>query len=212
MYSRYEMAVHGKDRGATEFNDSYCNSPIYDPESNDPIMNRPPELDDSKIDEGRESKDEGLYPGLGSYHMYHRINGKLVALSVIDILKTQLQSKYFVYDVDYNFLYLGVISAIHEIEYMKMVQKKFNPDLKYYVLGSFMLNSPKYIYKLNYKPGLVLCPKSLKLVPLTISEPKMKAYMTMKKEDRDKLDYLTLDAEISDDKLQSRDIGTGNIE
>lgn len=104
-----------------------------------------------------------------------------------------MSSQYFIYDLDYKFLYLGVVGAIHEIEYLKMVQKRFNPDMKYYVLGSVMLNSPKYVYKLNYKPGMVLCPKSQKFIPFAQAEPKIKAYQTMPKALRVKLDYLSLE-------------------
>ena len=48
-----------------------------------------------------EFKDEGIYPGFGSYHIYHRINGKLVAMGVNDITNTILSSMYFIYDPDY---------------------------------------------------------------------------------------------------------------
>ena len=35
---------------------------------------------------GREWRDEGVYPSaLGCYHMYHRIDGKLVAVGAIDL-------------------------------------------------------------------------------------------------------------------------------
>lgn len=45
-------------------------------------------------------KDEGVFPGFGTFHMYHRIDGVLVAFSVIDILKHTLVSCYCVYDPD----------------------------------------------------------------------------------------------------------------
>jgi arginyl-tRNA--protein-N-Asp/Glu arginylyltransferase len=42
-------------------------------------------------------QDEGIYPAAqGSYHMYHRIDGILVAVGVIDITKRNLSSCYFV--------------------------------------------------------------------------------------------------------------------
>jgi len=69
----------------------------------------------------REFKDEGVFPGYGTFHMYHRIDGKLVAMSVIDILKETFVSCYCLYDPDYNFLCLGVISAIREFEYIRLL-------------------------------------------------------------------------------------------
>ena len=71
-----------------------------------------------------------------------------------------MNSLYFIYDPDYRFLSLGVVGAIHEIEYIKMIQKKFNPCLRMYLLGSMVLNCEKVNYKLNYKPGLLLCPQT----------------------------------------------------
>ena len=87
-----------------------------------------------------------------------------------------------------------MVSAIHEIEYMKMVRKKFNPNFQYYVLGSVMLNSPKYVYKLNYKPGRVLCPKTYKFLKFEDVKPRLEEIMKMPKALRPKLEYLWLDS------------------
>ena len=76
-----------------------------------------------KVDDGRVFNEEGdgIYPGKGSYHFYHRIDGRLVAVGNIDLSTTILNSQYFIYDPDFQFLCMGVIGAIHEIEYMKMI-------------------------------------------------------------------------------------------
>ena len=73
------------------------------------------------MDEGREFKDEAIYPGFGSFHFYHRIDGKLAGMGVVDITKNILNSQYFIYDPEFAFLRMGVVGAIHEIEYIKMV-------------------------------------------------------------------------------------------
>lgn len=54
--------------------------------------------------------------------MYHRIDGKLVAVGLIDITNTILNSAYFIYDPDYSFLTLGVVGAIRELEYMRLIK------------------------------------------------------------------------------------------
>lgn len=59
--------------------------------------------------------------------MYHRIDGKLVAVGFIDILNEIFNSCYFIYDPDYSFLSLGVVGAIRELEYMRMIKQKYNP-------------------------------------------------------------------------------------
>ena len=56
--------------------------------------------------------------------MYHRIDGKLVAVGIIDICTTVLNSAYFIYDPDYRHYNLGVVGAVIEIEYMRMVKER----------------------------------------------------------------------------------------
>jgi len=66
-------------------------------------MGEPIELAHSLFSTGRidktfrEFKDEGVYPECkGTYHMYHRIDGRLVAVGVIDVLGTFVNSAYFI--------------------------------------------------------------------------------------------------------------------
>ena len=60
------------------------------------------------------------------------IDGKLVAIGVNDITRSTLNAQYFIYDPDYSFLCLDILGAIHEIEFMKMYQKKYNHDFLWY--------------------------------------------------------------------------------
>lgn len=86
-----------------------------------------------KVDETfREFKDEGIFPGFGTFHMYHRIDGKLVAVSVIDILTETLVSCYCLYDPEMSFLCLGVVTAVREFEYFRLLRQHFVPTLKYH--------------------------------------------------------------------------------
>ncbi len=87
IYFRYEKAVHDKERPKDQLQRFLCNSPIYDPVKDHKIAHSPSLVDPMKIDETfREFKNEDVFPGFGTFHMYHRIDGKLVAISVIDIL------------------------------------------------------------------------------------------------------------------------------
>lgn len=100
-----------------------CSSPIYDPdkEEDQPLAERLAPYSGVAVDDPKVYKEEGIYPGLGSYHIYHRIDGKLVGLGVCDITKSILNSQYFIYNPEFNFLSMGVIGAIHELEYMKLI-------------------------------------------------------------------------------------------
>ena len=50
--------------------------------------------------------------------MYHRLDGKLVAVGIIDICQEIFNSAYFLWDPDYKHLNLGVVGALIEIQYM----------------------------------------------------------------------------------------------
>lgn len=52
-----------------------CNSPLYDPNSEDLMKSLPSTLDQMEIDKYLEYKNEGVFPGFGTFHMYHRIDG-----------------------------------------------------------------------------------------------------------------------------------------
>jgi arginine-tRNA-protein transferase len=167
LYARYEKAVHKKDRERDNLKRFLCNSPVYDFDKDIMIRDSPSLENCQMVDETfREFKDEGVFPGHGTFHMYHRIDGKLVALSVIDILKHTFVSCYCIYDPDLSFLCLGVIAAIREFEYVRLLKQSYVPTLKYYQLGEMVISCPKVNYKLNYKPGLIICPRTKKLIPV----------------------------------------------
>ena len=73
----------------------------------------PPEA--SQLEPMLDFKDEGVFPGLGTFHMYHRIDGVLVAIGIFDITNSIMNSDYFIYRPDYSFLTLGVVGALIEM-------------------------------------------------------------------------------------------------
>lgn len=156
------MAVHKKERLKANLVRFLCNSPLYDSEKEPHVANTPMWFKTTNVDQNMHVfEDEGIYPdAMGTYHMYHRIDGKLVAIGVIDICKRFFNSAYFIYDPDYKHLNLGVMGAIRELEYMRMIKKNFNPDLTFYQLGEMIPCCPKVNYKLNYQPGMIICPRT----------------------------------------------------
>jgi arginine-tRNA-protein transferase len=95
--------------------------------------------------------------GFGSFHQQYRIDGKLVAVGVVDILPHCLSSKYLFWDPDLPFLSLGKYSALKEIEWVQEAHKVC-PSLKYYYLGYYIHSCPKMRYKAAYAPSELLCP------------------------------------------------------
>jgi len=82
--------------------------------------------------------------------MYHRIDGELVAIGVIDLTSSYFKSCYFIYKKKYSYLNLGVVGAIIELEYCKKLKDSWQKSLSYYHLGELVIDCSKVNYKLNY--------------------------------------------------------------
>ena len=99
----------------------------------------------------------------GSFHQQYRVDGKLVAVGVVDIMQACLSSKYFIWDPDYAFLELGKVSSLAEIDFVAKASARHR-DLRYYYQGFYIHTCPKVSYKADYKPAELLCPTSLEWV------------------------------------------------
>ena len=84
--------------------------------------------------------------GYGSFHHQYRLNGKLIAVGVVDILNTCVSSVYFFYDPDYHFLNLGTYSAMREIELVRRLNR-LDKEIKWYYLGFYVHECRKMRYK-----------------------------------------------------------------
>ncbi|XP_057386756.1 arginyl-tRNA--protein transferase 1 isoform X7 [Balaenoptera acutorostrata] len=92
LYVKYQMAIHQDppdECGKTEFTRFLCSSPL---EAENPA--------------------NGPDCGYGSFHQQYWLDGKIIAVGVIDILPYCVSSVYLYYDPDYSFLSLGVYSAL----------------------------------------------------------------------------------------------------
>ncbi|XP_015225493.1 PREDICTED: arginyl-tRNA--protein transferase 1 isoform X2 [Cyprinodon variegatus] len=139
LYARYQMAIHGDDPSAcseTEFRRFLCDSPL----------------------EAEQSPD-GPEMGYGSFHQQYWLDGRLVAVGVIDILPTCVSSVYLYYHPDFASLSLGSYSALREIAFTRQLQKQ-SSKLCYYYLGFYIHSCPKMRYKGQYRPADLLCPET----------------------------------------------------
>ena len=94
----------------------------------------------------------------GSYHQLYRLDGKLVAVGLIDIVPKGIVSLYMWYSLEKEVskYSLGVYSALKEIEMVRELSKK-NPEIKYYYLQGWSGNDKKLAYKANYPPEEFYC-------------------------------------------------------
>nr|KAF6424501.1 arginyltransferase 1 [Molossus molossus] len=152
LYVKYQVAVHRdppEECGKTEvprcfllFTGFLCTSPL-EPEN-------PPNGPDC---------------GYGSFHQQYWLDGKIIAVGVIDILPHCVSSVYLYYDPDYSFLSLGVYSALREIAFTRQLHEKV-PQLSYYYMGFYIHSCPKMRYKGHYRPSDLLCPETYVWVPI----------------------------------------------
>ena len=134
LYNEYNMTRHNKPQ-MSEY--SYCDHVV-----NSPIVNQTM---------------DGL--DYGTYHQLYKLDGKLVAVGVIDIVPTGIVSVYMWYSVSKEVMKLsfGVYSMLKEIEFVQELSKH-NPRMKYYYLQGWNGNNKKLSYKANYSPEEFYCP------------------------------------------------------
>lgn len=182
VYKKYQMKVHKDEESkltVKQWADFLCNPPEkfhQDPlessakyswesmgESNASGENEFPKCLPSQTDSSSKENEFGNLKNFeyGAYHLHYCINGKIVAVSVIDILDHCLSSVYLYYDPEYEHLSLGTYTALYEIKLCQML------NIPYYYLGYYIHTCEKMKYKGNYKPSQLLCPVSLKFVEFT---------------------------------------------
>uniref|UniRef100_A0A8C7YF62 Arginyl-tRNA--protein transferase 1 n=1 Tax=Oryzias sinensis TaxID=183150 RepID=A0A8C7YF62_9TELE len=145
LYARYQMAVHGDDPSEcseSQFQRFLCDSPLE-----------------------AEFSPDGPEVGYGSFHQQYWLDGKIVAVGVIDILPTCVSSVYLYYHPDFAALSLGSYSALREIAFTRQLQKQ-SPKLSFYYLGFYIHSCPKMRYKGQYRPSDLLCPETYAWVPI----------------------------------------------
>eukprot|EP01080_Neovahlkampfia_damariscottae_P012153 gene12153-5643_t len=160
LYKKYQKQIH-KDEESDLKEDSYkrflVESPLYYEDRNKELK----ELKDEFSIEGISKVSLKEFTGFGTYHVHYRIDDLLIMVAVIDVLPYCVSSVYVYYDPDFDFLTLGVYSALSEIFYTQALSTIF-PDLHYYYLGFYIHNIQKMKYKAQFQPSELLCPTTFK--------------------------------------------------
>uniref|UniRef100_A0A7N8Y6D1 Arginyl-tRNA--protein transferase 1 n=1 Tax=Mastacembelus armatus TaxID=205130 RepID=A0A7N8Y6D1_9TELE len=115
---------------------------------------------------------DGPEVGYGSFHQQYWLDGRIVAVGVVDILPTCVSSVYLYYHPDFASLSLGSYSALREIAFTRQLQKQ-SPKLSYYYLGFYIHSCPKMRYKGQYQPSDLLCPETYVWVPIERCVPQL---------------------------------------
>ncbi|OMP84652.1 Arginyl-tRNA--protein transferase 1 [Diplodia seriata] len=133
LFSNYQQAVHHEEahevtRGG--FRRFLCDSPLQ-----------------------RRAAD-GSSTRLGSFHQCYRLDGRLIAIAVLDLLPHAVSGVYFIYHSDFEKYSLGKISALREAALAE------ESGLQFYYMGYYIHNCKKMRYKGDYQPQYVLDPES----------------------------------------------------
>ncbi|KAI4170367.1 MAG: hypothetical protein LQ343_004989 [Gyalolechia ehrenbergii] len=102
----------------------------------------------------------GVVQKLGSYHQCYRLDGRLVAMGVLDLLPDCVSSVYLIYHPDVKDWYFGKLSALREIALA--VEGGYH----YYYMGFYIHSCIKMRYKNQYQPSYLLDPETYSWDPL----------------------------------------------
>ncbi|KAJ4306922.1 Arginyl-tRNA--protein transferase 1 [Collariella sp. IMI 366227] len=98
---------------------------------------------------------DGSTRPLGSFHQCYRIDGKLVAVGVLDLLPDCVSAVYFLYHESIHHLNPGKLGALREIALAR------EAGYRWWYPGYYVHNCAKMRYKIEYKPQYVLDPEDL---------------------------------------------------
>ena len=142
VWAHYQQTVHKEDESQVPrsgFRRFLCNSPIV--------------RQTITAADGRVMK-------YGSYHQCYRLDGRLVAVGVLDLIPDCVSAVYFFYHESIHKFCPGKLSALREIALA------IEGGYKYWYPGFYIHSCPKMRYKMDYKPQYVLDPEALALDPV----------------------------------------------
>ncbi|CAK7270428.1 Arginyl-tRNA--protein transferase 1 [Sporothrix epigloea] len=97
--------------------------------------------------------DQGRRRQLGSFHQCYRLDGRLVAIGVLDLLPDCVSSVYFFYHESIHTYSPGKLSAMREIALAREL------GYRWWYSGYYIHGCPKMRYKLDFSPQYVLDPE-----------------------------------------------------
>jgi leucyl-tRNA---protein transferase len=86
------------------------------------------------------------HPECEVFHIDFRCDGRLVGVSIVDLLPDGLSSVYFYFSPDYQSLSLGTFSALMEIQECQRL------NLSHWYIGYVIDQCPKMSYKSKFQP------------------------------------------------------------
>ncbi|KWU42599.1 hypothetical protein RHOSPDRAFT_2986, partial [Rhodotorula sp. JG-1b] len=113
----------------------------------------------------------------GSHHALYRLDGRLIAFAVLDILPRAVSSVYFVWDPEYAGMSLGKVSALRETAMVRELEAAgaWEGGGGRYMMGYYIHTCPKMRYKADYQPSFLLDPPTNTYYPWSECKPRLDA-------------------------------------
>ena len=127
---------------------------------NSPLQRKTAATKSNNNDSDNDNDDDNSPQLLGSYHQCYRLDGRLIAMGVLDLLPHCVSGVYFLYHSDYERFNLGKLSAVRE------AVLALEGGYQYYYMGFYIHSCAKMRYKGEFRPQYVLDPESLEWDPL----------------------------------------------
>ncbi|KAI0396006.1 arginine-tRNA-protein transferase [Xylariaceae sp. FL0594] len=104
---------------------------------------------------------DGREKRLGSYHQCYRLDGKLVAIGVLDLLPDAVSAVYFLYDQSIHSWSPGKIGALRELALA------LEGGYRWWYPGYYIHTCPKMRYKMDYLPQEILNPNNMEWIQVS---------------------------------------------
>ncbi|KAI1130349.1 arginine-tRNA-protein transferase [Nemania abortiva] len=143
VYANYQRVVHqeaSSEISRSGFSKFLCNSPLR--------------RETLTMSDGQEKR-------LGSYHQCYRLDGRLVAIGVLDLLPDAVSSVYFLYHESIHDWSPGKLGALREIALA--IEGKY----RWWYPGFYIHTCPKMRYKMDYSPKQILNPDNMQWVEVS---------------------------------------------
>ncbi|KAG8825715.1 hypothetical protein FRC17_008559 [Serendipita sp. 399] len=111
----------------------------------------------------------------GTHHQLYRIDGELVAMSVLDILPNCVSGVYFMYASKWEKCQLGKLSVLREAALVREMYATGLKELKWNI-GFYIQSCQKMRYKGDYSPSYLLDTESYSWYPLSECTPLLDKY------------------------------------
>jgi len=103
---------------------------------------------------------DGRQCRVGSFHQCYRLDGRLVAVGVLDLLPQAISAVYFMYHEAIHTWSPGKLSALRE------AALALEGGYRWYMMGFYIHSCPKMKYKGDFHPQFILDPESYTWNPL----------------------------------------------